>query len=94
MSTITYVVKQQGKRPTEMFSREKLHASLVSACLSVRTPEGQAEVNASTVCDGVIRWLSDKPEVTSEDIRRKASDILARYHSEAAHLYKHHHMVI
>lgn len=94
MSTISYVVKQQGKRPTEPFSREKLHASLVAVCLSVRTPEGQAEVNASTVCDAILRWLDDKPEVTSDDIRRKAGDILARYHPEAAHLYKHHHMVI
>ena len=94
MNVLTYVVKRQGKRPTESFERSKLHASIVASCLSVRTPEGQAETTANTVCDAVMEWLSDKPEVTSDDIRRKAADVLARYHPEAAHLYKHHHMVI
>ncbi len=94
MSTTTYVVKRQGKRPTEAFDPDKLHASILATCLSVRVPEGQAESTATAVADVVSRWLTDKPEVTSEDIRRKAADVLAKYHSEAAHLYKHHHMVI
>lgn len=94
MSDVSFVVKRQGKRPTEAFSREKLYASIVAVCLSVQAPEGQAEATANSVCDGVVRWLSDKPEVTSEDIRRKAADILEKFHPEAAHLYKHHHMVI
>lgn len=94
MSTVSYVVKRQGRRPTEAFSRDKLHASVFTTCLAVQVPEGQAESIAATVCDSVIRWLSDKPEVTSEDIRRKTADIMTKYHPEAAHLYKHHHMVI
>lgn len=94
MSNISYVVKRQGKRPTEAFERNKLHASILATCLSVQTPEGQAEATASSVCDAATQWLADKPEVTSEDIRRKATDALARYHPEAAHLYKHHHMII
>lgn len=94
MSSTTHVVKRQGKRPTEAFERNKLHASILAACLSVKTPEGQAEATASSVCDAVTEWLADKPEVTSGDIRRKASDVLAKYHPEAAHLYKHHHMII
>lgn len=94
MDILSYVVKRQGKRPTEAYDRNKLRASIVAACLSVRTPEGQAEVTADAVCDIVDTWLSDKPEVTSDDIRRKAASALVRYHPEAAHLYKHHHMVI
>ena len=94
MSVMSYVVKRQGKRPTEAYERSKLHASIVAVCLSVRTPEGQAENTAEAVCNAVEKWLSDKPEVTSDDIRRKAAGTLARYHTEAAHLYKHHHMVI
>lgn len=93
-NVLSYVVKRQGKRPTEAFEREKLHASILAACLSVHTPEGQAEANADAVCDVVTSWLGDKPEVTSEDIRRKAAEALARHNPEAAHLYKHHHMVI
>jgi hypothetical protein len=94
MTNVTYVVKQQGKRPTEAFDPAKIQASIMAVCLSVRTPEGQAEATATTVCDAVVRWLADKPEVTSDDIRRKAADVLAKYHPEAAHLYKHHHKVI
>ena len=94
MSETTYIVKRQGKRPTEAFDRTKLHASILAICRAVKVPEGQAENTADAVCDAVIRWLADKPEVTSGDIRRKAADVLVKHHPEAAHLYKHHHMVI
>lgn len=94
MGSVTYIVKRQGKRPTEVFDPAKLRASIVAVCRSVRAPEGQAEATADSVCDAVQRWLDDKPEVTSDDIRRKAATVLQKYHPEAAHLYKHHHMVI
>jgi hypothetical protein len=94
VTTVSYVIKQQGKRPTEAFMCSKLHDSITAACLSVHAPEGQADSTADAVCDAVIDWLADKHEVTSEDIRRKAASVLAKYHQEAAHLYKHHHMVI
>lgn len=94
MSEMTYVVKRQGKRPTEAFNPDKLRASILATCRAVKAPEGQAETTAQAVCDAVTQWLEDKPEVTSGDIRRKAAEILTKYHPEAAHLYKHHHMVI
>ena len=94
MEATSYVVKRRGKRPTELFSRDKLHASILASCRAVKAPEGQAESTAAVVCDVVTRWVADKPEVTSEDIRRKAADTFARYHPEAAHVYKHYHMVI
>lgn len=94
MTLTTYVIKRRGKRPTETFEYKKLYSSILATCLSVQTPEGQAEATAKKVCDAVTDWLSDKPEITSEDIRRKAASVLAKYHSEAADLYKHHHMVI
>ena len=94
MTLTTYIIKRRGKRPTEAYDQEKLHKSILVTCLSVRTPEGQAEATAKKVAQAVTDWLSDKPEVTSEDIRRKAASVLTKYHPEAAHLYKHHHMVI
>lgn len=94
MSGVVYVVKRQGERPTEAFKRSKLRASILAACLSVRTPEGQAEATADAVTEVVIDWLADKPEVTSSDIRRTAAAILATFQPEAAHLYKHHHVVM
>ncbi len=88
------IVKRGGKRPSEAFKREKLHASLRAACLSVRSPEGEAEMTAGRVCDAVIIWLETKPEVTSADLRRKAAETLERHHPEAAYLYKHHRLVL
>jgi transcriptional regulator NrdR family protein len=94
MSLAIDIVKRDGKRPSESFSRAKLHASVRAACLSVRSPEGEAETTASNVCDAVIIWLSTKPEVTSSDLRRKATETLESFHPEAAYLYKHHRLVM
>lgn len=94
MGTAIDIVKRSGRRPSESFSRDKLHASIRAACLSVRSPEGVAETTAKNVCDAVIVWCNTKPEVTSHDIRRIASHHLERFHPEAAYLYKHHRLVI
>jgi transcriptional regulator NrdR family protein len=88
------IVKRDGQRPTETFQRDKLHASIRAACLSVRSPEGEAEMTARNVCDAVIVWLEQKPEVTSSDLRRKANETLQKHHPEAAYLYKHHRLVM
>lgn len=82
------VVKQGGERASERFLRDKLHASIVSACLSVHTPQGQAESIAHAVCDNVMAWLQDKPEVTSHDIRRVATKHLHTHHPDAAYMYE------
>lgn len=88
------VVKRQGKRPTEAFDETKLHKSIVAACLSVRTPEGQADTTATYVCNLVTVWLGNKSEITTNDIRTQASKHLDKYHPEAAYLYKHHRIVL
>ena len=92
--TLIDIVKSEGKRPTESYDRSKLHASVLAACLSVRSPEGEAEMTAQKVCDLVEKWLAAKPEVTSGDLRRKASEMLEKHHPEAAFLYKHHRLVM
>jgi len=88
------VVKAEGRRPTESYERGKLHASVLAACLSVRSPEGEAEMTAHKVCERVEQWLAAKPEVTSNDLRRKASESLDIHHPEAGYLYKHHRVVM
>lgn len=94
MTTPPDIIKRGGKRPTEQFQRDKLHHSIRAACLSVRSPEGEAETIAGKVSDAVISWLKTKPEVTSSDLRRKATDVLTSFHPEAAYLYKHHRLII
>ncbi|MFZ2544895.1 MAG: hypothetical protein WAW80_02880 [Candidatus Saccharimonadales bacterium] len=94
MDKIIDVVKSSSRRPTENFDADKLLASIMAACLSVRTPEGEAESTAINVTNAVILWLSTKPTVTSHDIRLHASTHLHRYHPEAAYLYQHHKIII
>lgn len=94
MSKAIDIIKRGGQRPTEAFGRDKLHDSIRAACLSVRSPEGEAESAASAVCDAVIAWCSTKTEVTSNDIRRKATEKLTALNPEAAYLYKHHRLVL
>jgi transcriptional regulator NrdR family protein len=88
------VVKRSGRRPSEAFDADKLLRSIQAACLSVRSPEGEAESTASNVTGAVVLWLDTKPAVTSHDIRRLAGAHLERYHPEAAYFYQHHRIII
>ena len=93
MSQITDVIKR-GNRSSEPFDRQKLHKSIVAVCLSVRTPRGQAETTAHSVCDEVVAWLENKDEVTSKDIRIITAKRLKRFQPEAAYLYEQHNIII
>ena len=88
------VVKRSGRRPAEAFDREKLLRSVLAACRSVRTPDGEAETTAHNVTYAVILWLENKPVVTSHDLRRMASAHLHRYHPDAAYIYQHHRIIL
>lgn len=81
----TDIIKRD--RMIEAYSPVKLRASIKSACLSVRTPPGEAEMTAQRVASSVEAWLQHRPEVTSADIRRKASESLQIYNPEASYLY-------
>ena len=88
------VVKRGGARPTERFNHDKLRASVLAACLSVRSPEAMAESAADSVCKTIAIWCTNKPEITSDDVRRVAAEHLTIIHPEAAYLYKHHRLVL
>ncbi len=94
MSLVVNIIKDNGQRRTEHFDRKKLYDSILAACLSVYTPDGQAETTADTVCDAVAVWLQKRPEVTSHDIRLVAAKYLKNHHPEAAYLYEQHHITI
>lgn len=88
------IIKQGGTRAAESFQRDKLHRSIVAACLSAGTPKGQAETIAKNVTESVIGWLETRPEVTSHDLRRVASQHLTSHHPDAAYLYQHHRHIV
>jgi len=90
----TGVIKRAGKRATEEFDKNKIFSSVQAACLSVRSPEGDADMIATIVSDLVDLWRSTRYAVTSHDLRRVASDHLKDLAPEAAYLYKHHQLVL
>lgn len=77
----------------EPYDERKLYASIYAVCLSVRAPQGEAEITAAHVCTDIKPWLNDKSEITSGDIRRKAAEHLSIYNPNAAYLYKHHRVI-
>jgi len=88
------VVKRSGKRKKEAFNPDKLQRSIHRACLSVRTPEGEAESAAKRVTHLVTLWVATKPAVTSHDIRRVVAFHLDRYHPDAAYYYLHQRRIL
>ena len=88
------VIKSGGNRSSEPFDSDKLHASIDAACASVNLPAGVAQDTARHVVGAVELWLRDKPEVTSQDIRRIATQSLTIVSPEAGYLYKHHHTMV
>lgn len=90
----THVVKSIARHHPEPFDDEKLHKSIVSACLSSGAPTGYAESIARRVVEEVRQWLEDRPEVTSADIRRVTAKHLRTYHPDASYLYEHHRSIV
>ncbi len=72
---------------TEHYQRDKLHASIKASCLSSLDLIGASELNAQLVCNHVEKWLDNKEEVTSADIRRVAGAGLFKYNPSAAYVY-------
>lgn len=93
MKTLTLIVKRSPGH-SETYDERKLYASIYASCLAVRAPVGSAEITAEKVCHDMQAWLSKKPEVTANDIRRIASTHLTAYHPDAAYMYKHHRCMI
>ena len=88
----TYVLG--SNKQSRVFDPIELHESIVSACLTVCSYEGEAHTTAEMVCKKVIDWLAPKDEVTSSDIRRVASKYLSVYQPEAAYMYQNMEMMI
>lgn len=94
MTAPATVIKHAGKRKSEEFNADKLSKSIQAACASVNLPSGVADDTAKHVVTAVELWLRDKPEITSDDIRRVATRALTIVSPEAGYLYKHHHTMV
>ena len=88
----THIVKRSPDY-TEPYDERKLYASVYAACLCVRTPAGEAELTAERICQDIAPWIDGKKEVTSHDIRHKATEHLKIYNPDAAYMYERHRII-
>ena len=89
MDKPTHVVKR-ARGHSEPYDERKLYASIYASCLAVRTPVGEAELTAAKICQDVLPWIQSRAEVTSLDIRTRATTHLKVYNPDAAYIYAHH----
>lgn len=88
-----HIVKRTAGH-SEPYDERKLYASIYAACLSLRTPVGEAELTANKVCSDIAPWLQTKAEVTSTDLRAQASKHLKLYNPDAAYMYARHRVMV
>ena len=86
-----HIVKRGGH--TEPYDQRKLYASVYAACLGVREFPGTAELTAKEVTQEFEKWLGEKHEVTSNDIRRVTAEHLTAINPDAGHMYLHHRVI-
>lgn len=87
-------VYKNGEKEPELFNTDKLKKTIYSACLNVRAPQDSANSTTEMVCNEIENWLSNKQEVTSLDIKDKATEFLEKYHPEAAYIYNQYSITI
>lgn len=87
------IIVKRTPNYSEPYDERKLYASVYAACLSVRTPVGEAELTAERICKDIAPWLSGKQELTSHDIRTKTANNLKIYNPDAAYMYLRHRII-
>lgn len=93
MSAKSVVIVKRMPGHNEPYDERKVYASVYAACLSVRTPTGEAELTAACVCRDLLPWLKNKVEITSRDIRHQACAHLKVYNPNAAYMYLRHRII-
>lgn len=86
------IFKASGQ--SEKFSPQKFRASVKTSCLAVGAPEAEAEMCAEQVFKQIHKWIANKPEFTSSDLRLQTYQILTVFNPEAAFFYRTYKQII
>ena len=81
-----HVVKRHGHK--EAFDERKLYASVYSASLNIDHEESIAEKMAGDVTAEIKKWISDRKEVSSHEIKKKAHQLLLKMDHDVALMYE------
>jgi transcriptional regulator NrdR family protein len=85
------VIKRRGH--SEAFNETKLTASLYATCLSAHIKPDRAKTIANKVTSEVAKWLANKTEITTNDIRREAGKLLSEQEPHAGYWYLNHRII-
>lgn len=80
------IFKANGQ--TEKFLRSKFIESVRISCLAVGATDAEAELYAKEVYKHIAKWIANKPEFTSSDLRLQTYQILSAFNPEAAFFYR------
>lgn len=83
-----HIVKRRGA--TQEYDDKKVFASVYSACINSHLSELEAEYVADTVTSKINKWVNDKAQVTSEDIRQEILAYLRIINKDIAMMYDSH----
>lgn len=74
----------------ERFDEKKFIMSIINSCLAVGCPMGEAEKTAELTLALTEKWLANKQEITSSELRLNASRFLKKFSPDAGFYYKNY----
>jgi transcriptional regulator NrdR family protein len=82
------VLKTNGKNET--YKEEKVYQSVHKTLIAAKISKEDAKPVAKSIAESITAWISDKPHVTSRDIRHEVSALLKPHSHIAYVLYEKH----
>ncbi|MFQ6119295.1 MAG: ATP cone domain-containing protein [Methanosarcinales archaeon] len=82
------VVKRRGYK--EKFDEKKVYGSVYAACASAHYDEIECEKIAEEITEEIKKWVRDKEEIQSIEIRRKIESELKKRDEELLFFYEQH----
>ena len=80
------VVKSNGI--VEEFEIDKLKRSLELSFNIANSPDGQKKIYIDRILKSFMKWIKDKQEITSADIKRIIIIYMEEIHPDVAYIYK------
>ena len=85
---ILHIVKRKGH--AEVYDERKVYGSCYFACRNAHLGEIKSEWIANQVAAFITRWISNKNNVSSDNIFKEVTIVLKKYDEDASFLYETH----
>ena len=82
------IVKRIGHK--ERFDERKVYGSVYAACASSHYDEARCEKTAGQITEKIKKFIKNKKEISSTEIRKKIESELKKKDEELAFFYEQH----